>query len=164
MSGGTFNFKAESSATGAGAFEVTGGTANLNGDLTGFTGTIRLSGGTTAIGKVSGFTGALVLSGGSIASGTSLAGFTGTATIDVSGRGDALSVDNRNWFTFASGKTVRIDVGDRELEYGDTLISWTPPPPAGIRFALSKKADGILRRTDTGITYVKSPGLLIFFN
>ena len=160
VSNGTLKFVAKSLAEGAGTFEVTGGTADFDGSLKDFTGTIRLGGGTTSIARASDFTGSLVLKDGVLAAGTSLAGFTGTATIDVSDRSAPLDVDSRNWFTFAEGKTVYVDVGDRELEYGDRLISWTTKP-TGVRFAFPKEMEGRLAKDDEGIVYAKKMPLRI---
>ena len=160
-SGGTFMFKAESSMSGAGTLELAGGSPQVLGTISGFMGTIVLSGGTATIANVDTFTGTLRLKGGTLNSGTSLAGFTGTAVIDVSERDDALNVDGKNWFTFVSGKVVLVDVGSRELRYGDRLISWTTTPANRVRFKFLGEHPGELRKDGEGVVYGRRRGMMI---
>jgi len=159
-SGGTFRFKAESSMTGAGTLELAGGSPQVLGTISDFTGTILLSGGTTTVSRVSTFTGTLRLKGGALSSGTSLAGFAGTAVIDIAARATALNVDGKNWFTFDSGTEVLVDVGSRELLYGDTLLSWETAP-SNVRFKLQGEHKGMLRKGNDGLVYAKNPGLIV---
>ena len=159
-SGGTFEFKAESSMTGTGTLELAGGSPQVLGTISDFTGTILLSGGTATVSHLDMFTGTLRLKGGALSSGTSLAGFAGTAVIDVAARATALNVDGKNWFTFDSGTEVLVDAGSRELQYGDTLLSWSEKP-SNVRFKLIGEHKGILRKTVEGVVYIKQPGTII---
>ena len=159
--GGNFYFKSESSAFGAGTFEMAGGTPSLAGDFTGFTGTILLKGGTTSFGKPDTFSGTLVLRDGAFASGTSLAGFPGTATISLKDRDLPFDVDGKNWFTFAPGKEVLVDTGLRTFEKGDQLLSWTTPPANHVRFILTNgQSNGVLCTDATGL-YFRTNGFVI---
>ena len=157
-SGGNFHFIANSHAHGTGVFELAGGTPSLLGDLSDFTGTILLSGGTATISSINTFPGTLRLKDGTIS--TSLAGFTGTVVVDVAERDTAIDVDGKNWFTFASGKEVLVDAGSRELQYGDRLISWTTAP-SGLRFKLLGEHSGELRRDGQGVVYAKRIGMTV---
>ena len=159
-SGGTFQFKSESSMTGTGTLELAGGSPQVSGTISGFTGAILLSGGTATISHIDTFTGTLRLKDGALSSGTSLAGFTGTAVIDVAECDAALDVDGKNWFTFDSRKEVLVDAGSRELQYGDTLLLWTDAP-SNIRFKLQGEYKGILRKSNEGLVYAKQPGLVV---
>ena len=160
---GNFYFKSESSAFGAGTFEMVGGTPSLAGDFTGFTGTILIKGGTTSFGKPNTFSGTLVLRDGAFASGTSLAGFPGTATVSLKDRDLPLDVEGKNWFTFAAGKEVLVDTGLRTFEDGDQLIAWTTRPTNQIRFKLvNGQSNGTLCAESTGV-YFRKPGFLILF-
>ena len=159
--GGTFIFKGESSMTGAGMLEVTGGSPSLAGDFTCFTGTILLNGGTTTFAQPDTFFGTLVLKGGAIAAASSLASFPGTARIDLAGQELPLDVDDRNWFTFAAGREVFVDVGARELLPGDRLLSWTAQPANRVRFTLTNGQNGVLRADANGVIYTKQQGTLI---
>lgn len=156
--GGNFYFRSENHAHGAGTFDLAGSTATLAGDFSDFTGTILLSGGTATISSINTFTGTLRLKGGTIS--TSLATFTGTVVIDVSDLDAPLNVDGKNWFTLPAGTEVLIDAGDRELQLGDKLLSWTTPP-SGIRFRLLGDRAYGLRRNSDGIEYNKPRGTYI---
>ena len=157
-SGGTFLFNAESSMTGAGTLELAGGSPQVLGDLSGFTGTIILSGGTATVSSSFGsFAGTLVLKDGAFAEAASLAGFKGTVVADLSGRKDALDVDGKNWFRC---KEILVDLGERELEYGDKILSWTEKP-AEVRFRLLGDRKASLRKTDDGLTYAEAPGFKV---
>ncbi len=156
--GGNFYFRSENHAHGAGTFDLAGSTATLAGDFSDFTGTILLSGGTATISSINTFTGTLRLKGGTIS--TSLAAFTGTVVIDVSDIDAPLNVDGKNWFTLPAGTEVLIDVGDRELQLGDKLLSWTTPP-SGIRFRLLGNRTYGLRRNSDGIEYNKPRGMRV---
>ena len=162
-SGGEFYFKSASTMTGMGKLEVTGGTANLAGDFTGFTGTILLNGGTTTFAQPDTFPGTLVLAGGALDSSSSLGSFPGTARIDLAEQELPLDVDGRNWFTFAAGREVLVDVGARELLPGDRLLSWTEPPANRVIFTLTNGQNGVLRADANGVTYVKRQGTMIIF-
>ena len=158
MTAGTFSLNAGSVATGSGVFELAGGTPSLLGDLSDFTGTIFLSGGTATISSINTFTGTLRLKDGTISS--SLVGFNGTTVIDVAEQTAALDVDGKGWFTLASGKEVLVDVGDRELQYGDRLISWTTAP-SNVRFRLLGEHKGALYKDEEGVVYAKRPGMVL---
>ena len=118
-------------------------------------------GGTATVSHFDTFTGTLRLKDGALSSGTSLAGFAGTAVIDVAERDAALDVDGKNWFTFDSMKEVFVDVGSRKLQYGDTLLSWETAP-SNVRFKLQGEYKGILRKGNDGLVYARNPGMMIF--
>ena len=158
--GGDFRLKAESSMSGTGTLELAGGSPQVLGTISGFTGTVVLSGGTATISHVDTFTGTLRLKDGVISSSSSLAGFSGTAVIDVAERDTALDVDGKNWFTFDSRKEVLVDVGSRELQYGDKLLSWSEAP-SNVRFKLQGEYKGVLRKGKEGLVYAKPKGMLI---
>ena len=158
--GGNFYFRSENHAHGAGTFDLAGSTATLAGDFSDFTGTILLSGGTATISSINTFTGTLRLKGGTIS--TSLAAFTGMVVIDVAAQAGALDVDGKGWFTLPSGKEVLVDVGERELQYGDRLLSWTTAP-SNVRFKLLGEHKGVLRKDATGVVYEKPKGIVIIF-
>ena len=158
--GGNFNFRSENHAHGAGTFDLAGSTATLAGDFSDFTGTILLSGGTATISSINTFTGTLRLKGGTIS--TSLAAFTGMVVIDVAEQAEPLDVDGKGWFTLPSGKEVLVDVGERELQYGDRLLSWTTAP-SNVRFKLLGEHKGVLRKDATGVVYGKTKGIVIIF-
>jgi len=162
-SGAKFEFKTQSSMTGSGTLELAGGSPKVLGTISGFTGTILLSGGTATISHIDTFTGTLRLKDGAFNSTTSLAEFPGTAVIDVSERDDALDVDGKNWFTFAPGKEVMVDVGERVLAWGTRLVSWPEGdgPDAGVRFNLVGEHLGTVRKDSQGLVYDKRPGLII---
>ena len=153
--GGDFHFNFESSAFGTGTFEVTGGTAEFAGDFTGFTGTILLKGGSMSFLQPATFAGNLILREGTIASGTSLAGLSGTVTINLKDRDLPLDVEGKNWLTFADGKEVIIEVGKRKFQKGDQLLAWETRPAnsAKIRFKLSNDQPGKLYADSTGLFY-----------
>ena len=159
-SGTRFWFKTQSSMTGTGTLELAGGNQLVEGTISGFTGTIVLSGGTATISHIDTFNGTLRLKDGTLNSSTSLAGFTGTAVIDVSDRDSALDVDGKNWFTFAPGKEVLIDVGERELQYGDKLLSWSEKP-AGGSFKFLGGHPGELRKVAEGVVFAKRRGMMV---
>ncbi|MBQ2623886.1 MAG: hypothetical protein IJG18_02170 [Kiritimatiellae bacterium] len=159
-SGGEFCFKAESTMTGTGTLEVLGGSPVLAGDFTGYEGTILLDGGTTSIGQPATFGGTLVLRNGALSSGTSLAAFPGTAVIDVAAQTGTFNVDGKNWLTFSAGKEVFVDVGSRELQYGDRIISWTDAP-LDVRFKFFGNHSGELRKDGEGVVYTKRRGTML---
>lgn len=152
-SGGNFHFNADSTAHGAGVFEFAGGSSTAAGDFSDFTGTIRISGGTTTFSSSATFPGTLVLRDGALASGTSLAAFAGTARIDLAGQELPLNVDGKNWFTFEPGKEVFVDVGGRKLQPDERLISWTTPPTNRVRFTLTNGQNGTLMADANGVIY-----------
>ena len=157
--GGNFYFRSENSAHGTGVFDLAGSTATLAGDFSDFTGTILLSGGTATISSINTFTGTLRLKGGTIS--TSLAAFTGTVVIDVAEQAESLDVDGKGWFALPSRKEVLVDVGERELQYGDRLLSWTTEP-SDVRFKLLGEHRGVLRKDAAGVVYERPIGLAIF--
>jgi len=159
-SGGKFQFKEGSTMTGTGTLELAGGSPLVAGDLSGFTGTILLSGGTATISSADDFPGTLRLKNGALSSGTSLAGFTGTTVVDVAAHTGAFNIDGKNWFTHASGTYVLVDAGNRELQYGDQILSWSDMP-LGVRFKLLGDYRGELRKTNSGVVYAKRRGTLI---
>jgi hypothetical protein len=162
-SGGSFHFNAASVATGTGTFEIAGGTPDLAGDFSGFTGKILLKGGTASIGQPATFSGTLVLRDGAFAAGTSLAGFPGTAKIDLKGRDLPFDVEGRNWFAFSAGKEVIVDTGIRTFAIDNKLISWTTPPANHIRFKLANgQRNGRLYADATGV-FFRAAGLIISF-
>ena len=55
--GGNFYFRYENSAHGAGLFDLAGSTATMEGDLSDFTGVVRVSGGTASLASVTNFPG-----------------------------------------------------------------------------------------------------------
>ena len=56
---------------------------------------------------------------------------------------------------------VLADRGECELEYDTRLISWTTPPAAGVRFALSQEKRGRLVKDANGVSYARCPGLML---
>ena len=147
MTGGTF----APVATGTGVFELVGGSPSLAGDLSGFTGTILLSGGTASIPSVNTFPGTLRLRDGAVSS--SLAGFPGTAVIDLKGRDLPYDIEGKGWTEFSAGKVVLVDVGERKFKSGDQILTWTTPPSSRLRFKLANGQHGSLYMTESGVFY-----------
>ena len=159
--GGNFYIRSESHAHGSGVFEFAGGTQTVAGNFSDFTGTILLKGGTATFSSANTFTGDLVLRDGAFSSGTSLAGFNGTATVNLKSRDLPFDADGKNWFTFAAGKEVLVDTGIRTFENGDQLISWTTPPANRLRFTLANgQTNGRLCAEATGL-YFRLNGFVI---
>ena len=156
--GGTFQFKAESSMTGTGTLELAGGSPSVKGALSGFTGTIRVSGATATIDNIATFPGTLVLADGVVS--TSLASVTCGIVFDISDKTETFAVPG-SWLTLPSGSEVLVDVGSRELQYGDTLLSWETAP-SNVRFKLQGEYKGILRKGNDGLVYARNPGMMIF--
>ena len=98
--------------------------------------------------------------GGTIS--TSLAAFTGMVVIDVAEQAEPLDVDGKGWFTLPSGSEVLVDVGERELQFGDRLLSWTTAP-SNVRFKLLGEHKGVLLKDATGVVYGKPKGMVIIF-
>ena len=157
--GGTFIFKAESSMTGTGTLELAGGSPSVEGTLSGFTGTIRVSSATATINNIATFPGTLVLADGVVS--TSLASVTCGVVFDISDKAETFAVPG-SWLTLPSGKDVLVDVGERELQYGDRLLSWTTAP-SNVRFKLLGEHKGVLRKDATGVVYEKPKGIVIIF-
>ncbi len=157
--GGTFIFKAESSMTGTGTLDLAGGSPSVAGTLSGFTGTIRVSGATATINNIATFPGTLVLADGVVS--TSLASVTCGVVFDISDKAETFAVPG-SWLTLPSRKEVLVDVGERELQYGDRLLSWTTEPP-DVRFKLMGEHRGVLRKDATGVVYERRKGLCIIF-
>lgn len=157
--GGTFIFKAESSMTGTGTLELAGGSPSVAGALSGFTGTIRVSGATATINNIATFPGTLVLADGVVS--TSLASVTCGVVFDISDKTETFAVPG-SWLTLPSGSEVLVDVGERELQYGDRLLSWTTAP-SNVRFKLLGEHKGVLRKDATGVVYEKPKGTVIIF-
>ncbi len=155
--GGTFIFKAESSMTGTGTLELAGGSPSVAGALSGFTGTIRVSGATATINNIATFPGTLVLADGVVS--TSLASVTCGVVFDISDKTETFAVPG-SWLTLPSGKEVLVDVGERELQYGDRLLSWTTAP-SNVSFKLLGEHKGVLRKDATGVVYEKTKGIVI---
>ncbi len=136
-SGGTLMLKGESRMRGTGTIEVAeGGTASLAGDLTGFTGTILLNGGTTTINHPGTFGGTLEVTGGTATLADDFAGFEGTillngGTTDI-GPSDAFGgtlVLRDGVMTTGSSLgsftgTAVIDVKERELPFSVEGRNW----------------------------------------
>lgn len=157
--GGTFIFKAESSMTGTGTLDLAGGSPSVAGALSGFTGTIRVSGATATISNIATFPGTLVLADGVVS--TSLASVTCGVVFDISDKTETFAVPG-SWLTLPSGSEVLVDVGERELQYGDRLLSWTTAP-SNVRFKLLGEHKGVLRKDATGVVYEKTKGIVIIF-
>ena len=155
--GGTFIFKAESSMTGTGTLELAGGSPSVKGALSGFTGTIRVSGATATIDNIATFPGTLVLADGEVS--MSLASVTCGVVFDISDKTETFAVPG-SWLALPSGKEVLVDVGERELQYGDRLLSWTTAP-SNVRFKLLGEHKGVLRKDATGVVYEKTKGIVI---
>ncbi len=157
--GGTFIFKAESSMTGTGTLDLAGGSPSVAGALSGFTGTIRVSGATATINNIATFPGTLVLADGVVS--TYLASVTCGVVFDISDKTETFAVPG-SWLTLPSGSEVLVDVGERELQYGDRLLSWTTAP-SNVRFKLLGEHKGVLRKDATGVVYEKPKGTVIIF-
>ena len=157
--GGTFIFKAESSMTGTGTLELAGGSPSVAGALSGFTGTIRVSGATATINNIATFPGTLVLADGVVS--TSLASVTCGVVFDISDKTETFAVPG-SWLTLPSGSEVLVDAGERELQYGDRLLSWTTAP-SNVRFKLLGEHKGVLLKDATGVVYGKTKGIVIIF-
>ena len=84
---------------------------------------------------------------------TSLAGFPGTAVIDLKERELPYDTDGHNWLTFSEGKRVLIDVGDLDLNKGDKILSWSERPTAKIRFRLAGDRNGMMISKSDGLFY-----------
>ena len=84
---------------------------------------------------------------------TSLAGFPGTAVIDLKERELPYSTDGHNWLTFSEGKKVFVDVGDLALSKGDQILSWSERPTAKINFRLAGGRRGMLISNADGLFY-----------
>ena len=150
-SGGTFIFKAESSMTGTGTLELAGGSPSVAGKLSGFTGTIRVSGATATINNIATFPGTLVLANGTVS--TSLSGVTCPVVFDLSGKTAPFTIPS-SWLTLPSGKSVTVNLDGRDLSGGEQLIAWTETPD--LEFSLdeaSSQGGGRLLSTADGLYY-----------
>ena len=163
--GGDFRLKAESSMTGTGTLELAGGSPQVLGTISDFTGTIVLSNGTATITHADTFTGTLRLKGGALNSGTSLASFPGTAVFDVSDYEDdvALDTEGKNILSFSSGKEVFVDLGERKPAYGTRIVSWPEGegPASGVKFRLVAGQRGYISKDSQGLIYTGAKGLTI---
>ena len=149
--GGTFQFKAESSMTGTGTLELAGGSPSVAGTLSGFTGTIRVSGATATINNIAKFPGTLVLANGTVS--TSLSGVTCPVVFDLSGKAAPFTIPS-SWLTLPSGKSVTVNLGGRDLSGGERLIEWTETPD--LQFSLdeaSSQGGGRLLSMADGLYY-----------
>ena len=59
-----------------------------------------------------------------------------------------------------TGKTVYVDVGEREISEGTRLLSWTTRP-TGVRFAFADGRKGSLVKDDEGVVYLNLPMRII---
>ena len=143
--------------TGTGTLELAGGSPSVKGALSGFTGTIRVSGATATIDNIATFPGTLVLADGEVS--MSLASVTCGVVFDISDKTETFAVPG-SWLALPSGKEVLVDVGERELQYGDRLLSWTTAP-SNVRFKLLGEHKGVLRKDATGVVYEKTKGIVI---
>ena len=80
---------------------------------------------------------------------------------DISDKTETFAVPG-SWLTLPSGSEVLVDVGERELQYGDRLLSWTTAP-SNVRFKLLGEHKGVLRKDATGVVYEKPKGTVIIF-
>ena len=78
---------------------------------------------------------------------------------DISDKTETFAVPG-SWLALPSGKEVLVDVGERELQYGDRLLSWTTAP-SNVRFKLLGEHKGVLRKDATGVVYEKPKGTVI---
>ena len=150
-SGGTFIFKKESSMTGTGTLELAGGSPSVAGAISGFTGTIRVSGATATINNIATFPGTLVLANGTVS--TSLSGVTCPVVFDLSGKTAPFTIPS-SWLTLPSGKSVTVNLDGRDLSGGEQLIAWTETPD--LEFSLdeaSSQGGGRLLSTADGLYY-----------
>lgn len=137
-----FYLNAGSTLEGVGTIVINGAAASLYGDCSAYGGTIRYDAGVLNA-DVGACAGRLVLN---------FAGKDLPVAFDASG------------LTATSGSgIVLVDVGERELEYDTRLISWTTPPAAGVRFALSQEKRGRLVKDANGVSYARCPGLMLIF-
>ena len=150
-SGGTFQFKSESSMTGSGTLELAGGSPQVLGDLSGFTGTIRVTGGTATISNVATFPGTLVLADGNVS--TDLSGVTCDVVFDLSGKSEPFTIPD-SWLTLPAGKEVTIDLRGRNLVAGDKLLDWTSEPSLEFSLDVETAQSGVrLISTPDGLYY-----------
>ena len=124
--GGNFYFRYENSAHGAGLFDLAGSTATMEGDLSDFTGVVRVSGGTASLASVTNFPGTLKLAGGKVSS--SLAEVATDVVFDLSEQTGSLNIETLGYTTLPDGKAVTIDLRGRDVAVGDRLLTWTKVP------------------------------------
>ena len=145
-SGSKFEFKTQSSMTGTGTLELAGGSPNVLGTISGFTGTIRVTGGTATISNIATFPGTLVLADGNVA--TALSGVTCDVVFDLSGKSELFTIPE-SWLTLPAGKAVTIDLRGRNLSAGDKLIAWTAEP--SLEFSLDAET------AQAGVPLISTP-------
>ena len=141
--GGNFYFRNENSAIGNGVFDLAGSTAKMEGDLSGFVGTVRVSGGTAYLSSISNFGGTLVLAGGTVS--TSLSDVTCPVVFDLSEKTEPFTIPE-SWLTLPANKQVTIDVSGRRLVWGEKLLSWTSAP--SLDFSLSDNSVLLVKKED----------------
>ena len=141
--GGNFYFRNENSAIGNGVFDLAGSTAIMEGDLSGFEGTVRLSGGTASLSSISNFGGTLVLAGGIVS--TSLSDVTCPVVFDLSEKTEPFTIPE-SWLTLPENKLVTIDISERRLVWGEKLLSWTSVP--SLEFSLSDNSALLVEKED----------------
>ena len=141
--GGNFFFRSENSAIGNGVFDLAGSTAKMEGDLSGFVGTVRVSGGTASLSSISNFGGTLVLAGGTVS--TSLSDVTCPVVFDLSEKTEPFTIPE-SWLTLPENKQVKIDISGRRLVWGEKLLSWNSAP--SLAFSLSENSALLVKKED----------------
>ena len=124
--GGNFYFRYENSAHGAGLFDIAGSTATMEGDLSDFTGVVRVSGGTASLASVTNFPGTLKLAGGKVTS--SLAEVATDVVFDLTEQTASINIETLGYTTLPDGKAITIDLRGRDIAVGDKLLTWTKVP------------------------------------
>ena len=115
----------------------------MEGDLSGFAGTIRVSGGTASLSSIGNFGGTLVLADGTVS--TSLSGVTCPVVFDLSEKIAPFTIPE-SWLTLPENKQVTIDISGRRLVWGEKLLSWTSAP--SLAFSLSENSALLVEKED----------------
>ena len=150
--GGNFYFRYENSAHGAGLFNLAGSTATMEGDLSDFTGVVRVSGGTASLASVTNFPGTLKLAGGKVTS--SLAEVATDVVFDLTEQTASINIEALGYTTLPEGKAITIDLRGRDIAVGDKLLSWTSVPSLVFSLDAETAQNGVpLVSTPVGLYY-----------
>ena len=129
-----------------------GGTATMEGDLSDFTGVVRVSGGTASLASVTNFPGTLKLAGGKVTS--SLAEVATDVVFDLTEQTASINIEALGYTTLPEGKAITIDLRGRDIAVGDKLLSWTSVPSLVFSLDAETAQNGVpLVSTPVGLYY-----------
>ena len=91
------------------------------------------------------------------------------STIDLSKKTEVWSTTssslNANTLQFAPGGTVKVEMGEREIDFGESdlvkIVSWTEKP-VGVKFKTTVPKRYSLSPRDDGLYCVKTSGTVVF--